>query len=159
MPSTSSTHLIMCIFHQLLTKLIVAEDVDSAVNATALLRNNPYIVETFDPSFCTISISWSWSLRTWRSLSHLGSLFAFSDADNEVMKASSAMTSIIQEFSIWEGTSLQKPLSLTWSIWISNLQLLKPSVFWNDCQEVFIFSFQSGFKLNSWNLGVRARHF
>ena len=81
------------------------------VDVIALLRNKPYIIETLDPNFFTISISWSWSLRTWHSLSLFDSLIAFSD--NEVMKASSAMTWPTQSapdlIKFWTALSDQKP--------------------------------------------------
>lgn len=81
------------IFSQPLRWCKTAKNTDNAVYATALLRNLPYIMETFDPNVSTTSISLSWSLRTWNSLSSSRSLFAFNDVDNEVMKASSTMTS------------------------------------------------------------------
>lgn len=87
------------IFSQPFRRFKTAKDTDNAVHATALLRNLPYMMETFDPNVSTTSISLSWSLRTWHSLSSLRLLFSFSDVDNEVMKASSAMTSFTHKFS------------------------------------------------------------
>lgn len=155
------------IFSQLLRRFKKAKDTDNAVHATALLRNLPYMMETFDPNVSTTSISLSWSLRTWHSLSSLRLLFSFSDVDNEVMKASSTMTSFTNTFSngirhckdIFDrksGMIILMPAAVNESLsWTRSVSLKLAIESWQDMKPewnakkfpaVIVFSFHSSFK-------------
>ena len=71
------------------------------------------IVDTFEPNFFTISISWLWSFRTLRSLSLLDLLLCLKDDGRDVMKASSSiLNTLIYVLDNWRQQILgSSPLS------------------------------------------------